>query len=500
MRYPVLLSGTVKGGKSPSIPLCRRGKRAAQGDLFRFLPGKRAVICLFFLISFFIFTTPTWSAEPDWTAIEKEAVELLSRYLQVDTTNPPGNELAAANFWKQYLAQEGLEAQVFESQTGRGVVYARLKGTGEKKALILLHHLDVVPAVKADWEVDPFAGTIKDGYVYGRGAIDCKGVAAVQFMALALLKRMGAPLKRDVIFLGTADEEEGGRQGAGWFVDNHSDLIVDAEFLLTEGGGIRIRDGKRSYDVDIAEKAPCWIQLEASGPAGHGSRPLPETAVTRLVRALDKILRYETEVKVVPAVQAYFTALAAQEEPAQAERYRALERALADPAFRKEFLANPTYNALVRNTISPTMLEGSNKTNVIPAHARAQLDCRLLPGEDPQVFIANLEKIVADPEVKFSILLNFPPLASEADTELFRAIRSIAERHDPQAPVVPAVLGGFTDSHYFRRKGIVSYGFTGLPLTEEDGRRVHGTNERIPLASLREGSQILFELIQELNK
>ncbi len=432
--------------------------------------------------------------------VEKEAGELLSHYLQIDTTNPPGNELTAANFWKQQLAQEGLEAQVFESQPGRGVVYARLKGTGEKKALILLHHLDVVPAVKADWEVDPFAGAIKDGYVYGRGAIDCKGVAAAQFMVFVLLKRLGVPLKRDVIFLGTADEEEGGRQGAGWFVDTHFDLIADAEFLLTEGGGIRVRDGKRSYDVDIAEKAPCWIQLEASGPAGHGSRPLPETAVTRLIRALDKILHYETEVKVVPSVQSYFTALAVQEEPAKAERYRDLEKALSDPEFRKEFLGNPTYNALVRNTISPTVLEGSNKANVIPAHARAQLDCRLLPGEDPQQFVASLEKVVDNPEVKFSILLNFPPLASEADTELFRAIRNVAERHDPQVPVVPAVLGGFTDSHYFRRKGIISYGFTGLALSEDDARRVHGTNERIPLASLREGSQILFELVQELNR
>jgi len=473
---------------------------ARQGCLpMRPFPKKTFLIFVLLLFCFFP-RTSAWPAEPDWTTVEKEAGELLSHYLQIDTTNPPGNELTAANFWKQQLTQEGLEAQVFESQAGRGVVYARLKGTGEKKALILLHHLDVVPAVKADWEVDPFAGAIKDGYVYGRGAIDCKGVAAAQFMVFVLLKRLGVSLKRDVIFLGTADEEEGGRQGAGWFVDTHFDLIADAEFLLTEGGGIRLRDGKRSYDVDIAEKAPCWIQLEASGPAGHGSRPLPETAVTRLIRALDKILHYETEVKVVPSVQSYFSALAVQEEPAKAERYRDLEKALSDPEFRKEFLGNPTYNALVRNTISPTVLEGSNKANVIPAHARAQLDCRLLPGEDPQQFVASLEKVVDNPEVKFSILLNFPPLASEADTELFRAIRNVAERHDPQVPVVPAVLGGFTDSHYFRRKGIISYGFTGLALSEDDARRVHGTNERIPLASLREGSQILFELVQELNR
>jgi acetylornithine deacetylase/succinyl-diaminopimelate desuccinylase-like protein len=464
-----------------------------------FLCSKSASLILLSVLLLFI-PTYVWPAEPDWAAVEKEAGELLSSSIQIDTTNPPGNELAVANFWKQHLAHEGLEAQVLESQLGRGVVYARLKGTGEKKALLLLHHLDVVPAVAADWEVEPFAGTIKDGYVYGRGAIDCKGVAAAQFMALALLKRTGVRLKRDIVFLGTADEETGGRLGAGWFVDNHFPLIADTEFLLTEGGGIRVHGGQRSYDIAIAEKAPCWIQLEASGRAGHGSVPQPDTAVTRLIRALEKIIRYQTEIKVVPAVQAYFTALATHEEAAKAERYRDLGRALIDPTFLKEFTANPIYNALVRNTISPTVLEGSNKTNVIPAHARAQLDCRLLPGEDPKQFISQLENIVDDPEVRFSILLNFPSVASDVDTALFRAIRTVAERHDPQAPAVPSVPTGFTDSHYFRRKGIVSYGFTGLALAEEDWRRVHGTNERLPLASLREATQILFEVIQEVDK
>lgn len=451
---------------------------------------------------FFVFglTIQSESAEIDWPAIEREAGELLSRYIRIDTTNPPGNETAAALFWKDVLAKDGLEAQVLESQPGRGIVYARLKGTGGKKALILLHHLDVVPAVKTDWEVDPFAGIVKDGYVYGRGAIDCKGVAVTQFMTLVLLKRLGAPLKRDIIFLGTADEEAGGRSGAGWFVENHANLIADAGFLLTEGGGIRVHNGQRSYNVDIAEKAPCWLQLEAHGPAGHGSMPLPETAVTRLIRALEKIRLHETEVKVVPAVQAYFSALAEREEPTKAEYYRNLARALADPVFFKEFTSNPAHNALVRNTISPTVLEGGNKTNVIPSHARAQLDCRLLPGEDRQQFVTMLEKVVDDPEVRFSILLNFPSVASEVETDLFRAIRTVAEKFDSQAPVVPAVLGGFTDAHYFRRKGIVSYGFTALPFVEDDTRRVHGTDERILLSSLREGTQLLVELLQELDK
>jgi acetylornithine deacetylase/succinyl-diaminopimelate desuccinylase-like protein len=212
---------------------------------------------------------------------------------------------------------------------------------------------------------------------------------------------------------------------------NGGDLIADAEFLLTEGGGIRIKESGRFYDVDIAEKAPCWLQLESSGPAGHGSRPLPDSAVARLIRALAKVIQHETEIKVTPAVQAYFAALAAREEPEKAAQLRALENSLTDPTFRNEFLANPSYNALVRNTISPTVLEGSNKTNVIPAHARAQLDCRLLPGEDPQQFVKELERVVDDPQVTFSILMNFPSLLQ------IRVLSIRSDRHFFQYPYSP---------------------------------------------------------------
>ena len=439
------------------------------------------------------------AATIDWNTIEKEAGVLLSRSIRIDTSNPPGNETAAANFWQKVLTQDGIDSHIYESAPGRGIVYARLKGNGKKKALILLHHLDVVPADPQEWNIDPFGGIIKDGYVHGRGAIDCKGVAVVQFLAMALLKRTGMTLDRDIIFLGTGDEEAGGQQGAGWFVENHFDLIRDAEFLLTEGGGIRRRDGKRSYRISVAEKAPCWIELKATGPAGHGASPVPETAVNRLVRALERIRRYETAFKVVPAVQAYFTALAEYEDAQTAQQYRSLEHSLKNETFRKEFTANRGHNALVRNTISLTVLNGSPKTNVVPASASAQLDCRLLPGEDPQQFIAMLKKIVDDPNIQFSTLLNFPSVASDADTPLFQAIRSVANRRDPHAPVLPSILGGFTDTHYFREKGIVSYGFSGLALKSEDSRGVHGLNERIPLSALRDAIEVMLAVIQSID-
>ncbi len=456
---------------------------------------------LFFFVSLLTVCSPqpADAANIDWNVIEKEAGVLLSRSIQIDTSNPPGNETAAANFWQKVLAQEGIDSHIYESAPNRGIVYARLKGNGKKKALILLHHLDVVPADPEEWDIDPFGGIITDGYVHGRGAIDCKGVAVVQFLAVALLKRTGMTLDRDIIFLGTGDEEAGGQQGAGWFVEHHFDLIRDAEFLLTEGGGIRQRDGKRSYRISVAEKAPCWIELTATGPAGHGASPVPETAVNRLVRALEKIRRYETAFKVVPAVQAYFTALAEYEDAQTAEQYRSLEQSLKNETFRKEFTANRGHNALVRNTISLTVLNGSPKTNIVPASASAQLDCRLLPGEDPQQFIAMLKKIVGDPNIQFSTLLNFPSVASDPDTPLFHAIHSVANRRDPHAPVLPSVLGGFTDTHYFREKGIVSYGFSGLALKSEDSRGVHGLNERMPLSALRDAIQVMLAVIQSID-
>jgi acetylornithine deacetylase/succinyl-diaminopimelate desuccinylase-like protein len=214
---------------------------------------------------------------------------------------------------------------------------------------------------------------------------------------------------------------------------------------------------------------------------------------------LEKIRRYETAFKVVPAVQAYFSALADSEDAETAQHYRALEQALQDEEFRQKFTATPGHNALVRNTISLTVLNGSPKTNVVPASASAHLDCRLLPGEDPHHFIAELKRLVDDPHIQFSTLLNFPSVASAPDTPLFEAIRSVAARTDPQAPVLPSVLGGFTDTHYFREKGITSYGFSGLALAAEDARGVHGLNERIPLAALRDAVQMLFEVILSID-
>jgi len=441
---------------------------------------------------------PAHAAEIDWVAVEREATHLLSAYLRIDTSNPPGNESAAARFLADQFRNEGIDVQLFESAPGRGTVLARLPGTGKGRPIVLLNHLDVVPAKAAEWQVPPFAGTIRDGFVYGRGALDCKGFATVQAMTMFLLKRQGIGLARDVIFLGTADEETGGKLGAGWFVATHADALRNAEFLLNEGGHIALRSaGRRVYEVAVSEKTPCWLRLSAKGPAGHASAPPAETAVTQLVRALGRVNGYAAPLRVDPAVQAYFATIAPLADAARAPLYRDVRATLANPKLRDAFLADPYDAALVRNTITPTVLTGSPKTNVIPQTASADLDCRLLPTQDPQAFVATMTEVVADPEVKIDVLLNFPPSSSPASGALYQAVEALATRDD--APLAPRVLRGFTDSHYFRETGIASYGFMPFELTRDDEERMHGVDERLSVANLREGTRRLLTVLQTMN-
>jgi acetylornithine deacetylase/succinyl-diaminopimelate desuccinylase-like protein len=447
----------------------------------------------------------TWSvaagaAEVDWQAIEREAASFLSEYIKIDTTNPPGNEIAAAEFLAARFRSEGIETQLFDSGGGRGSVVARLRGTGASRPVVLLNHLDVVPADPEGWKQPPFSGVISDGHVHGRGAIDCKGLGVVEAMALLVLKRTGVKLTRDVVFLGTADEEAGGKNGAGWFVEKHFADLGNPEFVLNEGGAIRSRPGaRRAYEVAVAEKTPFWLRMTARGEAGHGSTPRGESAVTRLIRALDRARRFETGIQIVPEVDRYYSALAeAYEDKELRARYASLRETLKRPLTRKEFLKEPQNAALVQNTIAITVLQGSSKTNVIPSTAYAELDCRLLPGEDPDTFLERLKTMVADPSIEFSVLLHFPPSSSDVGTPLYRAIEQVAKGEE--SPVVPSVLRGFTDSHFFRERGVTSYGFIPVVLTEEDERTVHGQNERISLESLREGTRRLVEILQTLDQ
>ncbi len=433
----------------------------------------------------------------DWDKITQQATELLSKYIQINTTNPPGNEIAAARFLREKFLAEGIPATTWEPEPGRGVVAARLHGIGKhNKAIILLSHMDVVPANAKDWEAPPFSGQVKDGKVWGRGALDDKGPGVIELMAMLALKRAGILLDRDVLFLATADEEEGGRAGAGWFVDHESEIISDAGYVLNEGGGILVQpDGRKLYTVSVTEKTPLWIKITAEGPAGHAADPPAETALTRLVRALQKLIEYRTPVRIIGPVASYYHAMA--EITHGPKQLLDLEKSLKDPAYVKQFTSVPSQNAMVRDTITPTVLGASQKTNVISETAYAEVDCRLLPGSDPKAFLRDLRKALGDDKLKLDVLLNFPPVSSPQRSQLMTAIQTLAKRRD-KCEVVPMMIAGFTDSHYFRQKNIIAYGFIPLALMPGDMRGVHGINEHIAVKDLGAGIQRMVELLEIL--
>lgn len=449
-----------------------------------------------------VFAAALWraaaeAAEPDWTAVEREGVELLREYLRIDTTNPPGNELAAARFWEAKFKAAGLAPTVFETGTNRGGIWVRLRGRGPGGALVLLHHLDVVPANPSEWKYPPYAGEEQNGYVYGRGAVDAKGLGVVQALAVLLLHRHGILPSRDVIFVATPDEEAGGRLGAGWFVERVLPALGRVDFVLNEGGHIRpMPSGQLAFEVAVAEKTPLWLRLTSRGKAGHGSVPPAETAVTKLVQALARVQALPRVPRVTDEVQRYFAALATMQVGDQAARFADLRRALSEPSFREKFLLEPRQAALVHDTIAVTVLQAGSKTNVIPGVAVAELDCRLLPGTDPMAFMQQLIDAIGDASIQVETLLQFPPSASPTDTPLYAAIAKLAERE--KARVVPSVLTGFTDSHYFRERGIPSYGFAPFVLTEPELQGMHGVDERLSRTNVREGTRRLVELIRVL--
>lgn len=442
---------------------------------------------------------PVRAAGPDWRALGDETADVLAGLIQIDTTNPPGGETAAANAIARKLGEEGIEAQVLESSPGRGNVYARLAGKGGGRPVVLLSHLDVVPADPKSWRTPPFAGTKEDGFVYGRGALDDKGMGAVELMAMIAIKRSGQPIERDLILLATADEETGGKAGAGWITEHHPELVQGAEYLVNEGEAIHpLPTGKTVVQVGVAEKTPCWVRLTARGDAGHGATPPAQTAVTRLVRALNKLRRYHTPIRVTRPVEAYFAAVAQEEKEPLKSRLTHLAESLEDPEFLAEFTRNPRQNALVRNTLTPTVLTGSAKTNVIPAEASAEIDARLLPGEKPADFLATLATLIGDEAVQIEPLLSFPASASEPDSPFVATVRQVMTSEFPGIPVIPSVVPGFTDSHYFRELGIESYGFAPFVLSEGEDKTVHGINERISLENLRNGVRRLVTLLRAL--
>jgi acetylornithine deacetylase/succinyl-diaminopimelate desuccinylase-like protein len=427
------------------------------------------------------------------------AVTWMQQYLRIDTTNPPGNEMRAVAFYKKILDAEGIENRGFEYTPGRGDLWARLPhSSGEaKRPIVLLNHMDVVTSDASHWRVPPFSGEIKDGYLWGRGAQDMKDEGLAQLVVMVMLKREKIALDRDVIFLAVSDEEVDG-SGSDWFIEHQRPLLENAEFLINEGGENLLEDGKVKYvGVDVGEKTSYWLHVVAHGRPGHGSRPNPDSAPVRLVRALNKVIAYKTPLRVLPVVEEFLRDMAPTEPPQEAAYYRSVRKAIEDKKFQEEVERDESLNFLLRDTISLTMLGGSGQTNVIPPEAWANLDVRILPGGDPKAVVEALRKVVNDPNVTIEPLEREFRIAnySGTDNALYGAIREVSGEYFPGTPVVPHITSGYTENQRYRPLGIIAYGFNPYTATDEEGNTEHGNDERIRVEEVRRGPGILFEVV-----
>jgi acetylornithine deacetylase/succinyl-diaminopimelate desuccinylase-like protein len=434
----------------------------------------------------------------DMTKLQDEAVSRIEQYIRINTTNPPGNEDQSMKYFARVFAAEGIPFDTASSAPGRGNIWARLKG-GSQPALVLLSHMDVVPADPKYWSVDPFAATVKDGALWGRGTLDTKTLGVVELEAFLALHRSKTPLDRDVIFMATADEEAGASMGAGWVVTHHPEAFAGAGFVLNEGGGGDVDEGRERFGIEVTQKVPYWFKLTSTGTPRHGSEPPVASAVNHLVRSRYLLQVHQFAPRVIPAVDVYFKGLAPTASPEWRDAFANMAKTVQNPDNLLRLQTEmPELAALTRNTCSITILQGSAKINVIPPEASAQLDCRLLPDQDVAAFKAELRDALNDPGITVEQLLGFTPAVSSTDNQLYRAIAEITKRHYPNAVIVPSVSTGFTDSHFFRDHGIASYGYSPFLIPEADEAGVHGNNERISLANIRSGTQMMYEIVMRM--
>jgi acetylornithine deacetylase/succinyl-diaminopimelate desuccinylase-like protein len=441
-------------------------------------------------------------------AIEQEITRFLSDLIRINTTNPPGNETQAANFIAQCLANEGFKTEIIDSAPGRGNVITRLKGTGEKPSLLLLSHLDVVAANPDEWTVDPFGGTVKEGYVYGRGALDMKGMTAIEVSTLKLLKRNNIPLKGDVVLAATADEEKGGEAGAGYLLQHHREKIW-CPYVLNEGGGLAIPQKKGDvFTVQTAEKGILWFKIKAKGTPGHGSTPnMADNAVMRMNKVIDKLGNYQPETLFVPTLRQFLAEVAKHNTELDEPFSRLLSNPkqseqILDELAKKDKALAEEIRPRTKMTIAPTMIHGGVKENIIPSECEAVFDCRVLPGQSVNEtldLIKSLLKDVGMDKLTFEIIQMHDGSESTSQTPLYNAINSVLREFEPDCGVTPTLTTGGTDSRFFRETGSVCYGFHPMRPDEPNDeleKRMHGIDERITIENLVFGTSVFYETVK----
>jgi acetylornithine deacetylase/succinyl-diaminopimelate desuccinylase-like protein len=441
----------------------------------------------------------------DWPRVEAETMEHFQAVLRFDTSDPPGNERPAAEYLRQVLEREGIPTKVFELEPNRLNVVARLKGSGKKRPLLLMGHTDTVNVDPARWTFPPFSATRDGGYVYGRGTVDDKDNVAAALMTMLLLKRSEVALDRDVIFLAEAGEEGTTRVGIQFMVQQHF-AEIDAEYCLAEGGSVLRTGGRVRYaSVQTAEKIPHGILLTATGTAGHGSVPLETNSILKLSQAVATVAAWKPPLQLNDTTRTYFTRLAAISPPADAARYRAV--AGTDPKAAQDavdyFAKNdPRFAAMVRSSISPNIIQGGYRINVIPSEAKATLDVRLHSGQDPDTFLNEVRTVVNDPAIRVEwIKRDVRPATPSArlDSEVFKVLESAFARHY-DAAVLPTMSTGATDMAYLRARGIQCYG-VGPALDAEDGPKgfgAHSDQERILESELHRFVRFHYEVVRDL--
>ena len=430
--------------------------------------------------------------------MEDEAVQLLQKYLQVDTISPPGNESRAVEFLARIFEEEGIEYDSAESAPGRGNIWARLEG-GDKPALIFLHHSDVVPANEEYWDFDPLSGDIVDGYIQGRGALDMKGLGVAHLANFLKLHRSDKKLNRDIIFIAAADEESGGAFGMGWLVQNRPEVFEGAALLLNEGGsGFRSKDGV-VFSIEVTQKIPVWLRLNSVDQPGHGSSPRTTSSVSRIVEALNIIWNNPFDPRIIPEVDRVFADRSEGLEEPFKSKYKDIKNMIEDPVFMKELQEySPSSHALTRNTCSLTRMNGSTKINVVPPTAWAEIDCRILPDNKPEEFIAKIEDLIKDTGVVVEPLMLGFPGSSPIDSELYLAIENFINKNYSGSKLSPSVSTGFTDSRFSRGIGIASYGFNTYIYEGNESSGIHGNNERIHEERYRQSVSDLSSILEEV--
>ena len=439
----------------------------------------------------------------DWDEVGEESINHLVKLVQIDTSNPPGNETLVVEYLEQVLEAEGISSQRFSLEAERANLVARIRGNGSKKPILLMGHTDVVGVQPEKWFADPFSGSREDGFIYGRGTLDDKDNLAAALMVVTLLKRFNVELNRDIILLAEAGEEGTPEVGINFLVEKHFE-VIEAEYALAEGGQNIVRDSKvEQVGIETTEKTPRRVTLVARGTAGHGSKPTLDNAVVTLANAISRVSAWETEVRLNDTTRTYFRRLAEISAPEDAYRYRNVENAELSDDIQQHFLKTfPYHYSISRTSVVPTVIDAGFRRNVIPSEASAILDIRMLPDENIEAFYEQLAAVIDDSRVEIVPERIYRPAApaSDIDNEMFRVLENVALRMYPEATVLPIMQTGATDMAQVRAKGIQAYGIGPARSIEEinSGFGAHGDNERVEEKAFVDMVRYMWNVVLEV--